>query len=411
MIAMPCLGARRKSTSTVATLPKGTNSIRRESIASQQASKLAQIQQEYNNLKSQNMQHLDLITKQSSEIEQLKQELTTIKLSDKERQELLEKSQQRIQELESVQQEAVVSSLSVQDPIPLEELQSQLEEKDKVIDRQQAEFEKLKAQWEIERAELAKPALEQVSAQLEELKQTNKMAVERLNEKENELVELRAELSRKDRQPKQQFTATRDQEKRLNRLTMDLENDRLLVQKLEELNQQLEAQKQKHEAILESHAKVIAEKDKALLQHQKSLDQLKLAHENDTKTLEQEQMHNLKKLELKHQYAIDALTKRLKQAENQAKSHVNDELDKILVEFEQSQHSHSVELASLQQSHQEQLSVMKRDQQQEIKNLMTGEKVDSFFNQQNSVAPVPSLTNNVAKLKDNAKFNWPPVAV
>jgi hypothetical protein len=31
-----------------------------------------------------------------------------------------------------------------------------------------------------------------------------------------------------------------DQQKRLNRLTVDLENDRLMIQKLDELNQQLE---------------------------------------------------------------------------------------------------------------------------------------------------------------------------
>lgn len=50
---------------------------------------------------------------------------------------------------------------------------------------------------------------------------------------------LRSQLNRRDRKPKDEAQRTADQ-KRLNRLTMDLENDRLMIQKLEELNKQLE---------------------------------------------------------------------------------------------------------------------------------------------------------------------------
>lgn len=64
--------------------------------------------------------------------------------------------------------------------------------------------------------------------------------MERLAEKENELAELRSELTRRDRKPKQSFSKDQENQRRLNRLTVDLENDRLLIQKLEELNQQLE---------------------------------------------------------------------------------------------------------------------------------------------------------------------------
>lgn len=68
----------------------------------------------------------------------------------------------------------------------------------------------------------------------------NKIAVERLTEKENELAELRSQLNRRDRKPKQSFSKDQEHQKRLNRLTMDLENDRLLIQRLDELNLQLE---------------------------------------------------------------------------------------------------------------------------------------------------------------------------
>lgn len=64
--------------------------------------------------------------------------------------------------------------------------------------------------------------------------------MDRLSEKENELAELRSQLTRRDRKPKQSLTHDQDNQRRLNRLTMDLENDRLLIQRLDELNQQLE---------------------------------------------------------------------------------------------------------------------------------------------------------------------------
>lgn len=115
-------------------------------------------------------------------------------------------------------------------------------------------------------------------------------------------------------------------------------------------------------------------------------------HENATKSLEQGHLHQLKKLQLQHEKALEDLKKRLKHAESQAKSTVNDELDQILVEFEQSQHMHSAQVASLQQSYQEQISVMRLGQQAEIRNLI-------------------GSNGTVSKLKSNAKFNWPPVAV
>lgn len=103
---------------------------------------------------------------------------------------------------------------------------------------------------------------------------------------------------------------------------------------------------------------------------------------------------------------MEALTKRLKQAESQAKNHVNDELDQLLVEFEQSQHNHTVELADLQKSHQEQLSVMKRGQQEEIASLMNQEKVGNFFKANNNVSSIPTSPNGAGKLKNS----WPPIA-
>lgn len=57
-------------------------------------------------------------------------------------------------------------------------------------------------------------------------------------DKEKELATLRAQVNRRDR--KKNDGKDEERQKRLNRLTMDLENDRIMIQKLEELNQQLE---------------------------------------------------------------------------------------------------------------------------------------------------------------------------
>lgn len=48
----------------------------------------------------------------------------------------------------------------------------ELQEKDRLLQEKQCQLEELKGQWETERAELVRPALQQVNSQLEELKET-----------------------------------------------------------------------------------------------------------------------------------------------------------------------------------------------------------------------------------------------
>jgi hypothetical protein len=111
----------------------------------------------------------------------------------------------------------------------------------------------------------------------------------------------------------------------------------------------------------------------------------------------------LNKLQHKHETDIELINKRLKHAENQAKSNVDDELDKILVEFEQSQHNHSMQVAHLQQSYQEQISVMRQGQQAELQSLIGGGNSKSAGSGRLSQKP------SVSKLRDS-KFQWPPIA-
>ncbi|KAI9317994.1 hypothetical protein BX666DRAFT_1576056 [Dichotomocladium elegans] len=255
--------------------------------------------------------------------------------------------------------------LQQQNQLSMTDVKDELEEKERMIRDKDKQLEELQAKWKEEQAALAKPVLEQVTDQLDELKKANEEAVARLAEKEKELAVLRAQVRRRDRSPKK---GDEDQ-KRLNRLTMDLESDRLMIQKLEELNLQLEAQKQKHEAILQSHAEEMAEKDRELCMKQKSLADLKLAQERAIKSLEQAQQQTIRELKLKHDQDTRGLQERLDNIERRAKSDMNTEVEKLLQEFEQSEHDHSVQLADLQKSHQEQMSAMRQGQQAELMKL------------------------------------------
>ncbi|KAI9281572.1 hypothetical protein BY458DRAFT_575029 [Sporodiniella umbellata] len=315
---MPCLGSRKKKASTVS---------KNNSQSSQ--SSLNQIKQDCQDLKSKNVEYLTILEKQKVELEELKNQLFLNEHEDRERSalEIKEIQLKRIQEeldtlkktLASLQQESLAAQLLI--------------EKDRLLEEKQKEMEALKVQYENEKAELVKPALVQVNSQLDELKETNKVVMERLGEKENELTELRAQLNRKERRPKSKLSKDQEQQRRLNRLTVDLEQDRLLAQKLEELNYQLEAQKQKHEMILTAHAKAVAEKDR-------NLEKLKQTHETSVRHLEQNQTQNLNKLQLKYEKDVSLLNNRLHKVEIHAKTTVDDEVSKILYEFEQDEHSH-----------------------------------------------------------------------
>ncbi|KAL0075952.1 hypothetical protein J3Q64DRAFT_1773493 [Phycomyces blakesleeanus] len=413
------------------TLARSMGACRPASVASSRTA-VSQIRQEYNALKSKNSQHLDVIARQSVELEQLRHKLdesqrknsssvsvgvgvgvgigintitepsaesiansrvlADLEARNKEIMDTLALKEQILQQkeaeietlLERIEEEdhnqgqdtdSDSDSDSDLDKGPSEEeqksglLEKKLAEKDSLLRDKERQLEDWQKQWQSERAELVKPALQEVTFQLNQLKKTNEEAVSRLEEKENELAELRAQLNRRDRKPKE---GSQDQErqKRVNRLTMDLESDRMLIQKLDELNHQLEAQKQKHEAILQVHAEAMAEKDRVLVQHQKTLQEIKTSHSHAINSLEREQKNTIASLEKRHATDLAQLRERLSSTEKHAKNNMNDEVEKLLQEFEQSEHNHSVQLAHLQKSHQEQVSSLKQDQQAELRDLL-----------------------------------------
>ncbi|KAG0171423.1 hypothetical protein DFQ28_004940 [Apophysomyces sp. BC1034] len=378
---MPCFGSRKASNKTRVASIKDHNGSRSSLPQSASLTAVAQMKQEYADLKIKNNEQLGLITRQSAELEHLRQQLdknqkdepasvslNELEMRNKEALAALEQKESTLKQrekeiadlLHKIEQEKELGEKACAD---------QLAERDEQLKSKEKELEELQLKWKAEQAALVKPALDEVTKQMEQLKIANEEAVGRLAEKENELVELRSELTRRDRRPKNQ-TQDQERQKRMNRLTVDLEHDRLLIQKLDELNQQLEVQKQKHEAVLQTHAEAMAEKDRVLVEQEKSLGELKGTHDRAMKTLQREQAQTLEAFQERHERDMKQLRERLGHAEKRAKSDMNDEVERLLQEFEQSEHSHSVQVADLQKSHREQVSVMKRGQQAELKQWM-----------------------------------------
>ncbi|KAI8584743.1 hypothetical protein K450DRAFT_217813 [Umbelopsis ramanniana AG] len=372
------------------------------SPASTRKSPVAQMREDFDALKHKNDENLELIAQQNAELEQLRQKLQVQAsestpsaapaedivqnevvqklLSEKEellrgKEMELEQLRQHMDQLELAQKE--VPSIVVNDgqgdvPTHDEEIQKLLSEKEQLLASKEQllaskerELEEMRHKYEIEIAEAAKPALAEVQEQLELLKSQNTEAASRLLEKESELNELREELEKSRHTNK----ADEEQEKRLRRLTVDLENEKLTMKKLEELNAQLEAQKVAHEETLRSHSETLAQKDKLLEQHAQALQELQAQHEaafGDLQKKQEEQAYNIKD---QHTNEMRELKERLTKAELGRNATVDDELERLLHEFEEAEHAHTVELANLEQSHHSQLSNLRESQQAQLQGL------------------------------------------
>ncbi|KAG2223379.1 hypothetical protein INT45_002874 [Circinella minor] len=413
---MPCFGSRKKNKrknvpiDTPATQslssqpaeekshleiqqPQSLSNTRPPSITSS----VVKIRQEYKELKSKQTEHLDVIARQSAELEELRTLVSNKKSeADSDLQEKERRLEQREKEIEELMKK-IQAKEQQQDEEQLQ-FEEQLKEKDK-------QLYEMQAKWKQE-AEV-KPALQQVTDQLDDLKKANEEATNRLAEKEKELAKLNSQLNCRDGSP-QDNDKEQERQKRLNRLTMDLESDKIMIQKLEELNQQLEAQKKKHEATLQTHAEEMAEKDRVLVQHQRSLSELKAAQSNAIKNLERKQTQTINELQNKHEKDTRILRERLENTERRAKSDMNSEVEKLLHEFEQSEHDHSVQMASLQMSHRKEMSAMKQGQKAELQNHI--KRASMVFLEKNS-EPI-SLRKTVGGSQGSTKvMRWPVAAM
>jgi hypothetical protein len=113
----------------------------------------------------------------------------------------------------------------------------------------------------------------------------------------------------------------------------------------------------------------MAEKDKLLQEQQEELEKVKIFHENATERLERNQKQSLAKLKELHMQEMEKLQLKLIDVEERAKSAVDNEVEKVLQEFEQAEYTHSMRIEELERSHKNQKSLMARDQKQQLRFL------------------------------------------
>lgn len=113
----------------------------------------------------------------------------------------------------------------------------------------------------------------------------------------------------------------------------------------------------------------MAEKDKLLQEQQQELENVRLTHDSATRRLERDQKQSLQKLKELHTQEMENLQLKLVDAEERAMSAVDSEVEKVLQEFEQVEHSHNMRVEELERSHKNQMSLMARDQKQQLRFL------------------------------------------
>lgn len=122
------------------------------------------------------------------------------------------------------------------------------------------------------------------------------------------------------------------------------------------------------------HEEALAEKDALLSEQKKALDHLQEMHEEQVRSLKTEQSSSILSLKQRHKEDMSNLQARLKEAETKLKNSSNaemmeDEIERILKEFEQAEHTHAVQIENMEQSHQSELSDMQQNHATQIKNL------------------------------------------
>ncbi|GAB5588022.1 Dipeptidyl-peptidase 5 [Umbelopsis nana] len=217
----------------------------------------------------------------------------------------------------------------------------QLNNKELELREREKQLEEDIRRWELERAEVVKPALQEVEDQLRELK-----------------IKMGWRHSRREFSPRPEETND-EQIKKFNRLAIDVENDKFTLKKLQELATDLKAQKSSHQALLDSHAAAMAEKDKLLQEQQEALS---LSHAQLTEA---------------HKREMEKLQAKLVEAERRTIDAVDSEIEQVLHEFEIAEHSHILKVEELERSHKNQISMMAQDQKQQLRVLKSKQHDDT----------------------------------
>ncbi|CDS06130.1 hypothetical protein LRAMOSA08658 [Lichtheimia ramosa] len=365
----PSIRSNARPTSMHSRHPSTASSVRKSPVA--------QLREEYDELKVKNTEHLQLIAQQEEELKRLKEQLEKQQQQPEKKQEeneptsspptpqpelkasfsqlefdtLQQQNEENVTRLHAKEQELEDREKELRqlreqlekDKTPSIVVTDDLAERERILQEREKALEEQRQKWE---AEQSQSKIEDAAAQLEKLKLENEEAVKRLAAKEKELEQLRNHG----------------------------EKDSAQLEQIEQLNKQLEAEKQAHEESMRRHEEALAEKDALLSEQKKALDHLQEMHEEQVRSLKTEQSSSILSLKQRHKEDMSNLQARLKEAETKLKNSSNaemmeDEIERILKEFEQAEHTHAVQIESLEQSHQSELSDMQQNHATQIKNL------------------------------------------
>ncbi|CEP10197.1 hypothetical protein [Parasitella parasitica] len=345
---------------------------------------IAEMKEEVKDLKAKNEENMKLIANQKAELERLKQQLSQssqvpaaapeeqisetreeeAKLLKTKEEELLLREKE-IEELR-IRLEEQQLSVPVSPPPPAILIQSEeqgskadiLAQKEKLLEEKEAKLEEQKRMMEEK-----KPVIEEAALQLEALKTENLNAVNQLAAKEKELEELRAMISSRPEEEHKE------------------EHKKEALLKIEELNTQLEAQKKAHEESLRLHEEALAEKDILLKEQKEALDALVGNHEDEVRKLKTLQTEKILALKQKHKQDKMDLEKQVEETRIEAENNpaaavdLNEQLERMLHEFEQTEHTHAVQIQDLEQSHESELNHLQNDQKAQLNKLKRNQDI------------------------------------
>ncbi|KAI9472287.1 MAG: hypothetical protein EXX96DRAFT_597310 [Benjaminiella poitrasii] len=348
---------------------------------------ITEMKEEVKDLKAKNEENLKLIADQKAELEKLKQQLSNqtsqVQTPVEEESSLLKTKEELLLQREKEIEELRVKlegqeKLRETSASPSIVIHSDEENKEDILAEREKELKEREAALEEQRRlmEAKLPQIDDVATQLEALKL------------QKELEELRAMISSKSSEEDKQET----------------------LEKIEVLNKQLEAQKIAHEESLRLHEEALAEKDKLLKEQKEALESLQNNHEDELRKLKTSQSQSILALKKKHKQDRVELEKQLEDTKKEAESNPNaainidEHLERLLQEVEQSEHTYTVQIHDLEQSHQSELDSLQNNQKAQLNKLkrtqdLTRDKWTSRYIPTEAVSwPLPK-SNNLNKLR------------
>lgn len=155
----------------------------------------------------------------------------------------------------------------------------------------------------------------------------------------------------------------------------EVQNKEEALSKIEQLNIQLEAQKKSHEESLRLHEQALAEKDLLLKEQKESLEKLQENHQDQLTQLKSAQISSILALKKKHKQDKIQLEKELEETKLEAEKNpaaaidIDEHMERILNEFEQAEHTYTVQIKDLEQEHQSELNSLQSNQQAQVNKL------------------------------------------